>query len=74
MTHFTTLVALGEALQKEIPIFAVFTSVNTRLIIQTGVNLKSVRPEQNEDPETIEAVQTALQRMGFLLEEGRHHA
>lgn len=68
---YTTLEELGTALRRQIELSAVFTSINTRLIIQTGVNLKKVRPEQNADPHIIHRVQRALSGMGIRLE-GQH--
>jgi hypothetical protein len=68
---YESLEALGEALRRQLPINAIFTSVNTRLILQTGVNLKNVKPWQNADVAAIEAVSRALTRMGIELED-RH--
>ena len=41
--------ALERELEKELTSAALFTSLNTRLIIRTGVNLKKIQPEQNAE-------------------------
>ena len=67
---YSNLRELSTALRKHVDLDAIFTSINTRLIIQTGVNLKRVKPEQNHDPEVIDAVQRALHEMGIELGDG----
>jgi hypothetical protein len=64
---YANLQELSTALRRHVDVDAIFTSINTRLIIQTGVNLKRVKPEQNDDPQVIDAVQRALHRMGIEL-------
>lgn len=72
-THRITLQDISETLLRELPIFAVFTSVNTRVILQTGINLKKIKPEQNDNPAAVQAVRDALARMGFDLEKQNVH-
>ncbi|MCC6557785.1 MAG: hypothetical protein IT372_32965 [Polyangiaceae bacterium] len=60
--------ALGAALRHSIGSPAVFDCLNTRLIIQIGVNLKDVAPEQAGDPELLRRVAGALGRMGIRVE------
>ena len=66
MAHFSSLGEIESSLREQLPINAVFTSVNTRLIIQTGINLKQIREEQNRNPVVIGKVTEALRRMGLL--------
>ena len=62
--------ALERELEKELTSAALFTSLNTRLIIRTGVNLKKIQPEQNADPALVRRGRGALQQMGFDLSGG----
>lgn len=64
MTAIDSLDALGAALRTRLPLQSNFNVVNTRLILQTGVNLKKIRPDQNQDPVLIRRVLDALGRMG----------
>jgi hypothetical protein len=68
----STLVGIRAALEKrlagELTASALFTSLNTRLILRTGVNLKMIRPEQNDDRELVSRVREALSAMGFGVE------
>ncbi len=59
---------LANVLRKELELPAVFNCVNTRLIIQTGINLKRITAEQNRDRATLDRVSGALRRMGVALE------
>lgn len=70
MARFTSLGDIESTLRRQLPVNAIFTSVNTRLILQTGVNLKQIREDQDRNPTAIEKVVDALHRMG-LLEEKR---
>lgn len=69
--RLASLESVSRSLSEHVVLPAVFTSINTRLIIQTGVNLKRITPDQNADPATVEKVLTALAKMGFRLEAGR---
>jgi hypothetical protein len=64
-----TLESIQHRLREKLPVPAVFTSVNTRLIIQVGVNLKKICPDHNCDARRIALVLAALRRMGIHLEE-----
>lgn len=59
-----SLDALSSALRTQLPLASNFNVVNTRLILQTGVNLKKIKPDQNQDPLLIRRVLDALDRMG----------
>jgi len=62
-----TLEALSAAVGAAIGAGAAFQCLNTRLIIQLGVNLKAISPAQNNDPALLQRVQDALGRMGIRL-------
>jgi len=64
----TSLESLAEGLRKQLGVAAVFNSINTRLIIQTGINLKKFTPEQNKDPATLMKVTDGLRKMGIDME------
>lgn len=59
-----TLDAIGNALRELLPLATNFNSINTRLILQTGINLKKIKPEQNADEQAVGKVIAALMRMG----------
>lgn len=44
---------------------AMFSLVNTRLILRTGVDLASIAPAQDADVALVTKVLTALQAMGY---------
>ena len=66
-----TLEDLSAAVSAKLGSGAAFQCLNTRLIIQLGVNLKAVAPAQNADPALLQRVQDALGRMGIRLGEAR---
>lgn len=68
---FTSLEALGAGLRQRLGSGAVFQTLNTRLIIQYGVNLKDILPSQNNDLALLTKVAEALARMGIRLEGGQ---
>ncbi len=70
MLGINSLDALGVALREKLSVQTHFHTINTRLILQTGVNLKKIRPEQNLDPELIGKVLEALNRMGVAVSKG----
>ena len=70
MLGINSLDALGVALREKLPAQTHFHTINTRLILQTGVNLKKIRPEQNLDPVLIGKVLEALSRMGVTVNKG----
>jgi serine/threonine-protein kinase len=63
--RFDSLEELSSALRLQLGEGAVFNSVNTRLILQVGVNLKKCTASQNGDPLVIDRVLEALAKMGF---------
>jgi hypothetical protein len=66
-----TLEDLSAAICAKIGPGAAFQCLNTRLIIQFGVNLKAIAPTQNADPVLLQRVQDALGRMGIRIGEAR---
>jgi serine/threonine-protein kinase len=66
---FASLEELAHALRSRLELDAVFTCVNTRLILQVGVNLKKIGPSENSDPLVIARVMSALAKMGLSPEE-----
>jgi hypothetical protein len=63
-----TLEELHDRLRSKIPSPAIFQCLNARLIIQLGVNLKDILPEQNEDSALVGSVIETLGRMNIRLE------
>lgn len=66
-----TLEALSAAVGATLGSGAAFQCLNTRLIIQLGVNLKAISPAQDGDASLLQRVQDALGRMGIRLGEAR---
>lgn len=66
-----TLEDLSAAVGAKLGSGAAFQYLNTRLIIQLGVNLKAIAPAQNDDQALLQRVQDALGRMGIRLGEAR---
>jgi hypothetical protein len=64
-----SLEQVARVLSRKIDVPAIYNCINTRLIIQTGVNLKKIAPAQNGDPTVVKRVLSALSAMGFSLEE-----
>ena len=65
-TPFRSLDDLSAALRETVAVSAIFNCINTRLILQLGINLKKINPEQNRNPEVVRNVTDALVRMGVL--------
>lgn len=63
-----TLEELQDRLRSEVPSPAIFQCLNTRLMIQLGVNLNDISPEQNEDAALVGRVIESLGRMNIHLE------
>lgn len=59
---------LSSRLREQVGLPAVFNCINTRLIIQTGINLKKIDASQDTNPELLRRVMGALIRMGIQLE------
>lgn len=64
----STLEELHHALVGSIKSDTILGCLNTRLIIQLGVNLKHISPEQNRDHELLRRVALALSRMSIRVE------
>lgn len=39
--------------------------LNTRVLLQTGVNLRNIRPEEDQDPQTVAKVSEVLRKLGI---------
>jgi hypothetical protein len=59
---------LQERLRLKIPSAKIFQHLNARLMIQLGVNLKDILPEQNNDAALLQRVVDALGRMNIRME------
>ena len=68
MRTFASLDAVSAAVRQQLPLQSNFNTLNTRLICQTGINLKKIRPEQNLDEQLIRRVVETLTRMGVSIE------
>lgn len=65
------LAQLAATLRKRLGGGSIFQMLNTRLVIQYGVNLKDITPEQDRDPALLSRVRAALTRMGIALDGGK---
>ena len=72
MSAIHSLDELGSRLREKLPALSQFYMVNTRLVLQTGVNLRSIKPMQNHDQKLIDRVLDALAQMGAELPRGSH--
>ena len=68
-TAHADLEAIRAAVHESVTSSTKFQMLNTRLIIQTGVNLDAIAPEQNNDLALQTRVREALGRMGIELGE-----
>ncbi|HNN98153.1 MAG TPA: hypothetical protein PKI03_38075 [Pseudomonadota bacterium] len=71
MSAIHSLDELGSRLREKLPALSQFYMVNTRLVLQTGVNLRSIKPMQNHDQKLIDRVLDALAQMGVELPRGQ---
>lgn len=71
MGYFQSLEDVAASLKLKLPQQSNYLVVNTRLILQTGVNLRRIKADQNRDGEVIRKVVDALARMGVNLDGGR---
>jgi hypothetical protein len=62
------LAELHNVLRAKLPSRNIFACLNTRLIIQLGVNLEDILPEQNQDPVLLQKVVDTLGRMNIRVE------
>lgn len=62
-----SLEELGAVVRASVGGAAVFQVLNTRLIIQLGVDLKAPTAAQNRDVALVSRVEEALRRMGIKL-------
>jgi hypothetical protein len=67
--HPPDLEAVRRALMKQLnEDTAVFTLLNTRLILRTGISLSQINPAQASNPNVVGRVVAALMDMGFSLQ------
>ncbi len=66
-----SLAELAAMLRKRLGAGSIFQILNTRLVIQYGVNLRDISPEQDRDVALLSRVRAALTRMGISLEGGQ---
>jgi hypothetical protein len=66
-----SLAQLAATLRRRLGSGSIFQMLNTRLVIQYGVNLKDITPEQDQDPALLARVRGALVRMGIPLQGGQ---
>ncbi len=66
-----SLMQLAATLRQRLGTGSLFQLLNTRLVIQHGVNLKDISPDQDRDPALLARVRSTLSRMGIALEGGR---
>lgn len=67
MSSFTTMDQVAAALLSRVGSDLSLRPVSTRVLLRTGVNLRSPRPDQVKDPASIGKVVSVLTEMGFQL-------
>jgi hypothetical protein len=60
----STLSHLAAKLQQSMT-EANFAFVNTRVVLRTGVNLRNIRADHNDDPAVLERVRHVLAALGY---------
>lgn len=68
MAQILTLEKLAEAVREKLAVPTEFMIINTRIILQTGVNLRRIRAEQNQDRVLLRKVHSALHKLGVSVE------
>ena len=68
MAQILTLEALAEAVRTKLAVPTEFMIFNTRVILQTGVNLRRIRADQNQDLALLRKVHAALHKLGVRIE------
>ncbi len=68
MAQILTLEKLAEAVREKLAVPTEFMLINTRIILQTGVNLRRIRSEQNHDRVLLRRVHSALHKLGVRVE------
>ncbi|MBL8635772.1 MAG: hypothetical protein JNM40_21275 [Myxococcales bacterium] len=68
MAQILTLEKLAEAVREKLVVPTEFMIINTRIILQTGVNLRRIRAEQNHDRVLLRKVHSALHKLGVSVE------
>lgn len=66
-TAMTSLTDLAGKLERHLNNTASFSSVSTRVLLRTGVNLRAPKPEQIKDAAAVSKVAAALTEMGYRL-------
>lgn len=67
---FESLIEISAALRASVSGAEAFKLINTRLIIQLGVNLRVPTQAQNRDAQLVCAVDEAIRKMGIELVKG----
>jgi hypothetical protein len=67
MSAFRRLDEVATELRRVIGNDMKFSSVSTRVLLRTSVNLRNPRPDQGSDPAAVTKVVTALGEMGYQL-------
>jgi hypothetical protein len=62
-----TLQAISGKLEKQLNNTMSFSSVVTRVLLRTGVNIRSPKPEQDLDRTIVARARTVLADMGFAV-------
>jgi hypothetical protein len=61
----TTVTGLARALESQLQNAASLGAVTTRVLLRTGVNLRTPTPHQDGDTAVVEKVRAALADMGY---------
>lgn len=62
-----TVTALAAGLEKELGNSMTYKAVSTRIMLRTGVNIMSPKPQQDADAAIVDKVRTAITDMGYRL-------
>jgi hypothetical protein len=62
-----TLDGIKRALSTTLNNTSLFSLINTRLMLRTGVDLAAIKPTENRNPASVSKVMGALQAMGYQL-------
>jgi hypothetical protein len=67
LTKIANLTSVADRLREQLANPAGFGAVSVRVLLRTGVNLRSPRPEQINDSVLVARVRDALAEMGYRL-------
>jgi hypothetical protein len=60
-----TLEGICASLKKKIQNDVMFTTITTRVVLRTGVNLTAIRPDESMDLSCVTKVRKALSDLGY---------